>query len=334
MGRSSGKQYTNEDRNVSKPNGKLEDEMDALFKLPLAEFTAARNTLAGRLKQGGRGNEADFVKALIKPSISAWTVNQLYWKHREAFDRLIATGERFHHAQTSRVARKVADMREALDARGEALSHLSELATALLRESAHNPTPDTMRRITTTLEAMSAYASLPDAPTPGRLTHDVDPPGFDSLASFVPGAGLKELRKEPRITSSQKSDRGATSIRQKAAPAADVRRLEETRQATIAAAKVSLREARGLLDAARARAQSLEAAQKKARAEAKDAEKHRHVAEERFEKAKAAAEDAARRARSVADEVEQAAKAVHYAKRTVEKASKELELLFRKLPGR
>src|SRR6266567_7805406 len=162
MGRNSGKQDTKEDRNVSETKGKLEDDVDALYRLPLAEFTAARNTLAGRLKQGGRGNEADFVKALVKPSISAWAVNQLYWKHREAFDRLIATGERFRQAQTSRLTRKVADMRGALDTRCEALSHVSDLATALLRDAGHNPTPDTMRRVTTTIEAMSVYAFIPD----------------------------------------------------------------------------------------------------------------------------------------------------------------------------
>ena len=66
---------------------KLDDELDALFKLPLAEFTGARNTLAAQLKQGGRRDEADFVKALAKPSISAWAVNQLYWNHRAAFER-------------------------------------------------------------------------------------------------------------------------------------------------------------------------------------------------------------------------------------------------------
>ena len=333
MGRNSGKQDTKEDRNVSETNGKLEDDVDALYRLPLAEFTAARNTLAGRLKQGGLGNEADFVKALVKPSISAWAVNQLYWKHREAFDRLIATGERFRQAQTSRLTRKVADMRGALDTRREALSHVSDLATALLRDAGHNPTPDTMRRVTTTIEAMSVYAFIPDAPCPGRLTHDVDPPGFESLASLIPGVGMTERTEEPaRVAPSQKSGSAARNPRQKAAPAGDVRQREETRQARIAAAKVSLQEAKGLLIEAGARAQSLEAAQKKAYAEAKDAEKHRREAEERFEKASAASDDAARRVRSVAAEVKEAAKAVEDAERTVEKASKELGSLFRELP--
>ena len=81
---------------------KLDDDVDSLFKVPLSEFTAARNELAARLKKGGRGNEADFVKSLVKPSVSAWTVNQLYWEYRDEFDQLIAAGERFRQAQSAR----------------------------------------------------------------------------------------------------------------------------------------------------------------------------------------------------------------------------------------
>jgi len=55
----------------------VEDEIDALFKLPLGEFTPARNALAARLKKAGEQAEADAVKALPKPSVAAWVVNQL-----------------------------------------------------------------------------------------------------------------------------------------------------------------------------------------------------------------------------------------------------------------
>ena len=320
--------------------GKLEDDVDALFRLPLAEFTAARNTLAARLKKTGRGNEAGeavLVKALVKPSISAWAVNQLYWKHREAFDRLIESGARFHKAQSSRLAGKLADMRTALDARREALTQLSDLATSLLRDAGHNPTPDTIHRITTTLEALSAYASRSGAPRPGRLTHDVDPPGFESLASFIPGARMTELTEKParvpqpqKAQRSQKSATAAPNTRQKVAPDTDVRQLEATRKAKlagIAAAKVSLQEARRVLVDARDREQRLKVAQKKADAEAKEAEK-------RLEKARAASEDAVQRVRSVAVEVRQAAQSVEDGKRTVEKASEELEKLFRESSAR
>src|SRR5215475_9149231 len=132
---------------------KFDDDVDALFRLPLSEFIGGRKELAARLKGAGSVNEAERVKLLAKPSISAWTVNQIYWKHRESFDELIATGQRFRKAQTSG---KVANMREALDARRDAVSHLSDLATTLLSEAGHNPSMETIRRITTTLEAVSA----------------------------------------------------------------------------------------------------------------------------------------------------------------------------------
>ncbi len=335
MVRSGGMRERNREGDRSETKGKLDDDIDALFRLPLADFTGARKTLAARLKQDGRHNEADRVKLFIKPSISAWTVNQLYWKHREAFDQLVATGKRFRPAQTSRLAGKVAHMRDSLDARREALSHLSDLATALLRDAGHNPTPDAMRRITTTLEAMSAYALLPDGPTPGRLTHDLDPPSFESLASLMSGASRIEQTEEPTlITPSRKSGSAGPNTRQKAMTTGEVRRLEEIRQARRAAAKVSLQDAKRSLIDARARAQSLEAALKKSNAEVKEAEKYRRKAEERLEQATSASEDAARRAQSVAAEVEEAAKAVEDGKRTVDKATKELESLLRESPLR
>lgn len=308
---------------------KREDDVDALFRLPLAEFTGARNVLAAQLKKGGRGDEAALVKALVKPSISAWVVNQLYWNHRDAFDRLIASGERFHKAQTARPAGKVADMRSALDARREALKDLSDLATSLLRDAGHNPTPDTILRITTTLEAMSAYASRSDAPRPGRLTHDVDPPGFELFASSIPVAGKAELTDKPaRVTPLQKSSGAASNTRRKETPDDAGHQFEQARKTKITAAKGSLQDAKRSLTQARARAQTLDAAHKKADAEAKQAEKHKRDAEQRLEKAKAASEVADQRARSVAAEEKEAATAVEDAERAVEKASMELEKLL------
>ena len=300
-------------------SGKLEAEIDALFRLPVAEFIAARKTLAARLKQAGRRNEADRVKELAKPSISAWAVNQLYWQHREAFERLLATGQRFRKAQASGLAGKVAEMRGALDARREALSDLTQLATALLSDAGHSPTSDTMRRVTTTLEAMSAYASLPDAPAPGRLTHDVDPPGFDSFGSSIPGAGMTESKeKSAPVAHAQKSVSAANTQRK---AVADARRFEETRRAEIAAAKVSLQDAKRLLNAVRARANSAQAVQNRTDAELKEADKERRAAEQRFEKARAAAEAAAERAQTLMAEVEEAEKAVEDAEHALEKAS-------------
>ena len=322
----------------SETKGQLDDEVDSLFKLPLAEFTGARNDLAARLKRAGRADEAKVVKALGKPSISAWAVNQLYWQHREAFDRLLVTAQRFRQVQTSHTAARIADIRGSLDARSEVLSHLSELAASLLRDAGHNPTADTIHRITTTLEAVSAYATLSDGPTFGRLTQDVDPPGFESFASLISGTSMKGRQHElGRVTPSQKSGRTATETAPRKSPAGEVQkvaRAEETRRAEIAAAKVTLQEAKKSLTEARSKAQRLEAAHKKAiagakeaDAEARQAEKQLRQAEERFKKASVALQDAKDRAQRIAAETEEASHAVEDAKRSIEKASKEIESL-------
>ena len=300
---------------------KLDNDLDALFQHPLPEFIGARKTLAARLKKDGRGSDAELVKSLTKPSISAWTVSQLYWNHRDEFEELIGAGQRFRKAQKSG---KLADMRDALDARREALAELSDLATAVLRDAGNNPSLDTIRRITTTLEALSAYESFPDDLHPGRLTEDIDPPGFESFGSFVPTPA-----KSKRIDSSKKS---TTPALRATTPSEETSRVEDSRQIRLVAAKASLQSARKSLSEARARAKALETAQRKAEAAAKEAEKNKREAEERFKKATAAATDAARRARTVTSELDEAIRTLKEAEHNVDKASKELETAFRQLP--
>ena len=284
---------------------KLEDEIDELFRLPLAEFTSERTSLSSRLKKDGSGNDAERIKLLAKPPISAWAVNQLYWGHREEFNRLMSAGKRFRPVNKLRVAAKPADMRDSLEARRQALVHLSDLAAQVLSDAGHNPAPDTIRRVTTTLEALSAGA---DGSTPGRLTQDLDPPSFEAMALLMSGVSFAK-----------------PAVAQKT-PAVDTR---VTRQVNIVAAKSALQEAKKSLSEARAKTQSLEVKSKKADAEAKEAEKYRREAEQRFEKATAAAEAAKGRARIVAGELEQASESLDNATRAVDQATKALEFLLR-----
>jgi len=97
-------------------------EIEGLFQLPLGDFTSARNALASRLKKAGQAAAAESVKALQKPSLSAWTVNQLFWKHREAFDSLLDAGQKFRTAQAAQLNGRSTDIRGPLEARREALA--------------------------------------------------------------------------------------------------------------------------------------------------------------------------------------------------------------------
>jgi len=290
---------------------------DNLYQVPLAEFTAARNALVTRLKKGGRTDEASRIKGLVKPSIPAWAVNQLFWHHRPQFDALLAIGDRFRTAQAAQLQGRPADVRGPLEERREALSALSRLAAAALTGAGHSPTPDTMRRITSTLEALSVYGNGPEAPRAGRLIDEVDPPGFETLAALVPRVGGDDQAATgpSRLLTFRQQQKPAP----KAAPA-----KAEQQKIELKAAQAAVQDAERALRAARADAERAEAALKKAAARSKDAEREKAEAEKRLEKAAAAADESRQQARKTAAAAEEAAQAIGDAERALDKARQEL----------
>ena len=303
---------------------KLDDDLNDLFRLPLSEFISARTTLAARLKKEGRAAESNQVKAIAKPAISVWTVNQLYWRHRNQFEQLISAGQRFRRAHTSRTA-KVADLNEALESRRDALNRLSDLATALLTEAGHNPSLETLRRISTTLEAISAYAALPENQAAGRLTRDLDPPGFESLAPFIRAVPTTRRSDEPaRALAAPKPVSGN---KKSITTTKETRAGEDSRKARLAAARASLQTARKSLLAARTKAQDLERAQKQADAAVMNAEQEKRAAEQRFKAASLASTQASVRAQNLTLELARAKRDLTDAERAVETAAREVESL-------
>ena len=307
----------------------MEDEVDALFKLPLGEFTPARNTLAARLKKAGQQAVADEVKAVPKPSVAAWVVNQLYWRHRGAFERLIEAGDRFRQVQSAQQTRSSAGVREHLEARREAQAALVRIAADVLRDGGYSGTRDMLRRITSTLEALATYGSLPDAPQAGRLTADLEPPGFDMVAVLLPLSGetRRKAAKTPRAaTRSLGAERAQKPAHRKEAPATAVRRREEERRRLGAAAKAAVREAERVLRAARVQAERAAAARETAATRAKESERRRAEIEKQLAKA-VTDEDAAReRVREAEANAQQAARAAAGAERGLELARRRCDI--------
>jgi len=303
-----------------------EDDIDALFQLSPPEFVTARNALAAQLKKAGRDDVAKWVKSQPKPSISAWTVNQLYWKHRSAFEKLLATGERFRHAQASKLAGKGGDLHRLLNERREELSAMARLAAEILQRSSGTAPAGVMRRITASLEALSAYGTIQGAPRAGRLVADVDPPGFDALAALVPRVGDGSRAVETsKVLAFQKEVKAPA--KGKARSTDNAQEKEKQRQAQMAAARAAKRDAAGAVVAARRVAQHAQNALKKAATHAKETEETMVATEERLQKAASLAHEARQKARRAAVEAESAAQAVEEAERTLERATKELSKL-------
>jgi hypothetical protein len=306
----------------------VEDEVDALYKLPLGEFTPARNALAARLKKGGQQAMADAAKAVPKPSVAAWVVNQLYWRHRAAFDRLIEAGDRFRQVQSAQ-PRNSAGVREHLEARREAQAALVRLAADVLREGGYSGTRDMMRRVTSTLEAFATYGSLPDAPQAGRLTAELEPPGFDLVAVLLPLSGetRREAAKPPRAATRPRGAEHAPKPARRKDALDAARRGEEDRRRLAAAAKVAVREAERALRAARKQAERTAATSESAATRAKDAERRRAEIEKQLAKVVTEAETACERLREAETNAQQAAQAAEGAERALGLARRRLEQL-------
>jgi hypothetical protein len=302
-----------------------EDDIDALFQLTPPEFVTARNALATQLKKAGQNDDARRVKALPKPSISAWTVNQLYWKHRAAFEKLLANGERFRQAQVSRLAGKGTDIHKLLNERREELSAMSRLAAQILQRSSGAAPSGVMRRITATLEALSAYGTLAGAPSAGRLVEDVDPPGFDALAALVPRVGDDSRAVSPsKVLTFQKE---AKTPKGKSKSVDNEKVREQKKKEQLKAARDATQEAARELVSAKRVALQAQNALKKAALHAKETEETMVETEARLQKVAEIAHEARQKARRAAVEAESAAQAVDEAERGLERATRELSAL-------
>ena len=308
----------------------MEDEVDALFKLPLGEFTPARNALAARLKKAGQQAMADAAKAVPKPSVAAWVVNQLYWRHRGPFDRLIEAGDRFRQVQSAQQTRNSAGVREHLEARREAQAALVRIAADVLRDGGYSGTRDMLRRVTSTLEALSTYGSLPDAPRAGRLTAELEPPGFDMVAVLLPLSG--ETRRQaaetpPAATRPLGAEHAPNPASAQGPLDAAARRGEEERRRLAAAAKAAVREAERALRAARMQAERTAATREAAATRAKESERRRAEIEKQLAKVVTEADAARERVREAEANAQQAAQAAEGAERALELARGRLEQL-------
>lgn len=150
----------------------LDDDIDRLYQGPLDAFTDARNALAKAAKR------AD-VKTLVKPSLPAWAVNQLFWQHRAVIDRLEAAAEAVRDAHQQALAGRRADIAGAEQAHLTIVREATALARQVLTAASHPVTPATLESVRETLSALPA----PEAQ--GRLVKPLAPRGLEALAGLV-----------------------------------------------------------------------------------------------------------------------------------------------------
>jgi len=242
-----------------------DDEIAALYREPLRQFTAARNALAK-----ARGADGAEIRKLEKPQAAAWAVNQLYWHRRKTYEAVIAAAEAMRDAHARMLSGRQADVPKA-----EA-SHETAIKTAVsgIRELA-DATGEALSAAT--LEAISeTLRALPSDDPPGRLTRPLKPLGFSALMSLSGAIGLgrratpdtgspgatrpenaRALAAE-KAAAKQAAARHAARLKTLRKAAAQARAREKDAEAALAASRKVLTKAERDLAAARDRLVFLE----------------------------------------------------------------------------
>ena len=193
-------------------------DLDRLYQIPLAEFTAARNAMAK-----DAGADAAAVRALEKPSVPAWAVNQLYWRERRAYDRLIKTSERVRAGHAQALKGKKVDLAALELQHDAAVKQAADRVRAILERAGDAGTPATLKALVDTLRALPGGE-------PGRLTRTLAPMGFDALGALLergvaPGTLAEIVTFAPPKPKPPKADEAAEAAR--LAELAAQRRLKE-----------------------------------------------------------------------------------------------------------
>ena len=158
---------------------KRDTAIDELYAAPVGEFVERRDALAKDLRSDGDREAADTVKALRKPTVAAWTVNQLARREKMRIRSLLTAGERLRTAHgkllqggsPTVVQGALADERKAIRA-------LVEAAEAILSEAGHTGVAPTLARVEETLHAAALDEEVGARLREGRLAKEEEAAGF------------------------------------------------------------------------------------------------------------------------------------------------------------
>jgi hypothetical protein len=231
-----------------------ERDLDRLYGLPREEFTEARNALVRELRNAGRKDDAEEVRALKKPAVSVWAVNQLARRHPREVADLVKAGDALRKAQRDVLAgKKGADVREASRALHELADELVGAAREILEETGDWATQATAQRISGTLRAASSDPAAAKLLRKGRLSEDVESVGFGPLLHVAP---QRKSRSQPKRDRAR--ERAALQKKRKQEAVAQARQEAAAARKAADKAEREAKRARERVEAAERRVASLE----------------------------------------------------------------------------
>jgi hypothetical protein len=176
----------------------LDAEIDRLYGLPLDEFVRERDELARRLNRAGDRDAGARVKALRKPTVGAWALNQAVRRRRAETDALLATGERLREAHEALLAGgDQAALRETMDEERSLTSKLADCAEAIASETGKSG-PALRDRVRATLHAAAVADEARAELDAGRFVREREAVGLGPFGAGVPATDSPGKRARPK----------------------------------------------------------------------------------------------------------------------------------------
>ena len=242
----------------------VEEAIDRLYDLPLEEFTGARNALAKDLG----GEDGKRVRALRKPTLSAWAVNQAVRAEPGLLEALLGAGGELRQAHRQATRGGGTELRAAARAERETVEALARAARKAAGRRAGEPLMDRVRE---TLHAASLDPEARELVAAGRVVEDLRAVGLgavgarpDASPAGRPSAGAPSRGGSPRVPAPRDE-----------APRTDprpLRREVKAAERAVASAETRVENAREALDEAKAGLKEQQARLRRARAALKRAE--------------------------------------------------------------
>jgi hypothetical protein len=135
---------------------------------------------------------ADEIKQLAKPSIPVWAANQLARQEPGEVRALLRSAEELRKAQQRALAGKGgSDLQDRLAEQRRSVRALARLGRDILANEGRSVSDATVERIAKTLDAAALDDGSRFLLRAGRLTDELEPPGFEALAGIAPARPQK-----------------------------------------------------------------------------------------------------------------------------------------------
>lgn len=189
---------------MEKSRASTDDRLDALYREHPEGFVAGRDALVKELRDAGDRDEADRVKKLRRPSVSAWLLNRAALESPDELEQFAEASRRLEEAQGRAIEGKegaAADLRAAATQEREATDAVVDSARRRARAAGHPPNERALELVAETLRAASGNAQLRDRVLQGRLERE------ESGATLgTPGAGESVPRRRRSPPASKRPD--------------------------------------------------------------------------------------------------------------------------------